>query len=151
MSESSRQQCAIPAFESLLPEPHNSILMTLLFICAQWHALAKLMLHNDFTLACLEYMTTRLGAQMRRFDQETCAVAPTKELLKEADARARREGKGKGRSSQKTSDSRYIHYQVTFPRRLRFHNPQKGDDRFVLHRDCKVPRILCYTFHLFNP
>ena len=43
-------QCAIPAFESLLPEPHNAALLKVLYSFAQWHALAKLRLHNDFTL-----------------------------------------------------------------------------------------------------
>jgi hypothetical protein len=90
-------QCAIPAFESLLSEPYNTTLMVLLYICAHWHALAKLRLHNDFTLDCLEYATARLGAQMRRFDQEVAKV-PTKELKKEADARARREGKGNSKN-----------------------------------------------------
>ncbi|RXW21632.1 hypothetical protein EST38_g4229 [Candolleomyces aberdarensis] len=76
-------QCAIPAFEGLLPEPHGTALMKLLFVFAQWHALAKLRLHNDHTLDLLDYTTTQLVA--------------TKELAKEAEARARREAKGKGK------------------------------------------------------
>ncbi|RXW25756.1 hypothetical protein EST38_g6 [Candolleomyces aberdarensis] len=92
-------QCSIPAFESLLPEPHNGIVMKLLFIFAQWHALAKLRLHNDFSLQLLEYWTTLLGSQVRLFDQKTCSTIATKELAKEAEARARRESKNnKGKS-----------------------------------------------------
>ncbi|KAJ3529705.1 hypothetical protein NMY22_g8891 [Coprinellus aureogranulatus] len=100
-------QCAFPAFESLLPEPHNTNLLRLLYICAQWHALAKLRLHNDFTVDLLEYTTTLLGSQMRRFYKETCREVHTEELEKEAEARERREGKGKGKgkasSSRKTA------------------------------------------------
>lgn len=96
-------QCAIPAFEALLPEPHNSILMELLYICAQWHALAKLRLHNDFTIAFLDYATKILGSHMRHFSQEVCSRIPTKELSKEAEARARKEGTvaGKGKATKK--------------------------------------------------
>ncbi|TEB19263.1 hypothetical protein FA13DRAFT_1719017 [Coprinellus micaceus] len=68
----------------------DSRLMELLFVCAQWHALAKLRLHNDFTLALLDYTTTHLGAKMRIFDRDTCTKVPTKELQKEAEARARK-------------------------------------------------------------
>lgn len=77
--------------------------MTLLYICAQWHALAKLRLHNDFTLDLLEYTTIRLGAHMRTFDRDTCSAISTKELQKEAEARARKEGNGKpkGTTSRK--------------------------------------------------
>ncbi|KAJ2914408.1 hypothetical protein MD484_g6007, partial [Candolleomyces efflorescens] len=100
-------QCSIPAFDSLLPEPHNENLMTLLYICAQWHALAKLRLHSSLTLDFLDYTTTYLGAQMRRFERDTCSKVPTKELPKEAEARARRESRkaqhGKGKASESTS------------------------------------------------
>ncbi|TEB28672.1 hypothetical protein FA13DRAFT_1755801 [Coprinellus micaceus] len=88
-------QCAIPVFESLLPEPHNQIVMRLLYISAQWHSLAKLRMHHDMSLQLLDYMTTWLGAQMRLFNHDTCSKVSTKELQREADARARREGKGK--------------------------------------------------------
>ncbi|OBZ68473.1 hypothetical protein A0H81_11674 [Grifola frondosa] len=42
-----QMQCSIPAFEGLLPEPHNKVLMDLLFVFAQWHGLAKLRMHTD--------------------------------------------------------------------------------------------------------
>lgn len=83
----------------LLPEPHNTILKKLLFICAQWHVLAKLWLHHQLTVDFLEYTTVQLGAQMRRFDRDTCAMTTTRELQREADARARREGRGKGKGT----------------------------------------------------
>ncbi|TEB36972.1 hypothetical protein FA13DRAFT_1787257 [Coprinellus micaceus] len=96
-------QCAIPAFEGILPEPHNTELVRLLYICAQWHALAKLRVHHDLTLNLLDYTTVRLGAHMRRFSRDTCETTVTRELPREAEARARREGsrKGKGTASRK--------------------------------------------------
>jgi hypothetical protein len=77
--------------------------MRLLFICAQWHALAKLRLHHDLTLDLLDYTTVRLGAHMRRFSRDTCETTNTRELQKEAEARARREGSknGKGTATRK--------------------------------------------------
>ncbi|KAJ2929444.1 hypothetical protein H1R20_g7651, partial [Candolleomyces eurysporus] len=89
-------QCAIPAFESLLPELHNTTLLRVLYSFAQWHALTKLRLHNDFTLKLLEYSTTLLGAQVRSFDRDTCSKVVTRELPKEAEARARRSAKNGG-------------------------------------------------------
>ncbi|KAJ3533279.1 hypothetical protein NMY22_g7397 [Coprinellus aureogranulatus] len=91
-------QCAIPAFEGLLPENINSAVMKLLFVCAQWHALAKLRMHHDLTLDLLDYWTILLGAEFRKF-HELCSSIPTKELKKEADARARREGKSNGKAA----------------------------------------------------
>ncbi|TFK25468.1 hypothetical protein FA15DRAFT_655145 [Coprinopsis marcescibilis] len=44
-----RWQCAIAVFESLVPAPHNDIIIKLLFLCCQWHALAKLHMHTDYT------------------------------------------------------------------------------------------------------
>ena len=100
LTSTSPSQCSMPAFESLMPEPHNSRLMKLLFIFAQWHALAKLRLHNDHTLSLLDYTTTQLGAHTRKFDRDTCSKIPTKELAKEAEARAWREAKGKGKGGR---------------------------------------------------
>lgn len=81
-------------FDSLLPEPHNATVMQLLYLCAQWHALAKLRLHNDYTLGLLDHTTTLLGAAIRRFDLQTCSAFATKELAKEAEARSRRAREG---------------------------------------------------------
>ncbi|TEB15351.1 hypothetical protein FA13DRAFT_1721217 [Coprinellus micaceus] len=91
-------QCAIPTFEGLLLEEHNARLMELLFVCAQWHALAKLRQHNDHTLGLLDYTTVQLGAKMRIFCRDTCSKISTKETQKEADARAKKAGKnGQGK------------------------------------------------------
>ncbi|KAG6838659.1 hypothetical protein C0991_009889 [Blastosporella zonata] len=47
-------QCSIPAFEGLLPEPHNKILLDLYFELATWHGLAKLKMHTETTLEDLD-------------------------------------------------------------------------------------------------
>lgn len=107
-------QCAIPAFESLLPEPHNSILMKLLYICAQWHALAKLRIHHDMTLQLLDYTTTWLGAQMRLFNHRTCSRTSTKELQREADSRAKREGKGKSKGKTARKPAKFSIFTIKF-------------------------------------
>jgi hypothetical protein len=69
--------------------------MTLLFCLAEWHAFAKLRLHIDPTLACMETVTTILGFEMRRFYKVTCAAYSTVKLPKEADARGRRQSQKK--------------------------------------------------------
>lgn len=83
-------QCAIPAFEHLLPAPHNEIILDLLFEFAYWHALAKLRLHTDTTLSFLETSTKRLGRYARRFAATTCKAFRTVELPHEETARRRR-------------------------------------------------------------
>ncbi|RDB21901.1 hypothetical protein Hypma_011139 [Hypsizygus marmoreus] len=102
-------QCAIPVFDSLLPEPHNSRLMDLLFTFALWHGLAKLRLHTDATLDLMDQTTTSLGAKMREFQEKTCAQYPTRELRREANARARRTlaaaGKKKGKKMANATSS----------------------------------------------
>ncbi|ETW76906.1 hypothetical protein HETIRDRAFT_242215, partial [Heterobasidion irregulare TC 32-1] len=80
-------QCAIPCFEGLLEEPHNRIVMDLLFELVTWHALAKLHLHTDTTLRIFEQVTTSLGALIRKFVLITCVHFDTKELPSEEAAR----------------------------------------------------------------
>jgi hypothetical protein len=89
-------QCAIPVFERLLPEPHNSHVMKLLFRMAEWHGLAKLRMHTDGTLTRLEKVTTDLGRLMRHFRDKTCAKFKTTELAREVKARNRRNAREKG-------------------------------------------------------
>ncbi|KAF7974699.1 hypothetical protein HWV62_11479 [Athelia sp. TMB] len=96
-------QCAIPAFDGLLPEPHNKIVLSLLFRLGEWHALAKLRMHTDSTLDRLDTATTVLGQELRRFSRITCAAYQTKELPKEVAARVRREARTKVKSSSSSS------------------------------------------------
>jgi hypothetical protein len=80
-------QCAIPVFDGLLPEPHNTAVLQLLFVAAHWHVLAKLRLHNDYTLDILELVTGSFGELLCGFSNETCPAFPTRELQKEYNAR----------------------------------------------------------------
>ncbi|KAG6906368.1 hypothetical protein DXG01_014299, partial [Tephrocybe rancida] len=104
-------QCAIPAFEGLLSEPHNTRLTELLFVCATWHGLAKLRVHTDDTLALLDEATLDLGHYLREFVTKTCSEFNTRELPREAEARSRQavsaqKGKLKKTASQTLPISR---------------------------------------------
>ena len=83
-------QCSIPVFDGLLPEPHNQIVLKLLFLLAFWHGLAKLRMHTDRSLTLMDNVTTHLGKQMRLFTSQTCAAFSTRELRKEVIARINR-------------------------------------------------------------
>ncbi|KAF8834372.1 hypothetical protein BDN67DRAFT_992676 [Paxillus ammoniavirescens] len=82
-------QCALPVFENLLPEPHNSHVQCLLFYLCHWHALAKLRMHMDYTLDIMEHSTVHLAKQIHKFSAETCPVFATKELRRKAESRTR--------------------------------------------------------------
>jgi hypothetical protein len=98
-------QCAIPAFEGLLPEPYNTDLMTLLYRLAEWHALAKLRMHTDSTLNLMDSVTTKLGQQLRKFRDTTCNNFATVELPKEVAAQKRRQTKAQGKKHAGSSSS----------------------------------------------
>lgn len=84
-------KCAIPVFEGLLPEPHNTTVLNLLFIIAHWHSLAKLRMHTDVTIQRLDDLTSDLGYHLRRFESETCSAYHTYELKREMEARQRKQ------------------------------------------------------------
>jgi hypothetical protein len=86
----------MPAFEGLLPEPHNAKILQLLFTFCHWHALAKMRLHTDATLGLLDSETAELGKLLRDFESTTCSVYKTRELKKEMNARKRRDCVKKG-------------------------------------------------------
>ena len=79
-------------------EPYNTIVLTLLYRTAEWHAFAKLRLHTESTLQHLESLTTELGKLMREFRDITQSDFETVELPKENGARSRR-GKGKEKAT----------------------------------------------------
>ena len=83
-------KCSIPVFENLLAEPHNTILLDLLFILCTWHATAKLRLHTSTTMRYLREATRSLGFILRKFAKKTCSAFDTRELPKEVNARTRR-------------------------------------------------------------
>ena len=80
-------------FDGLLPEPHNTRSLNLLFIFAYWHRFAKLWVHTDTTLDILDSLTQLLGRHLRDFKKYTCSAYETRELLREANARYRRQSK----------------------------------------------------------
>ena len=97
-------------FDSLLPEPHNTRVLKLLFDLAHWHGLAKLQMHTDSTLELLNYATIALGSRMREFQEKTCMAFATRELERERAARMQRHEKnganaktdnGKGSSARR--------------------------------------------------
>jgi hypothetical protein len=92
-------QCSIAAFDGLLPEPHNTIVMTLLFRLAQWHALAKLRVHTESSLAHLKTVTTEVGRQLRKFRDTTCSAFGGAEPEANAASHGRR-----SRHSKKNTD-----------------------------------------------
>ncbi|KAJ7156268.1 hypothetical protein C8R46DRAFT_1004688 [Mycena filopes] len=95
-------QCCIPVFEGLLPEPHNSIVLSLLFTFATWHAYAKLRLHSSRTVKSFRNVTTELGGQAQKFQAETCDAYVTYELPQEENRRAQRQAQQKSRAAKKS-------------------------------------------------
>ncbi|KAF6741116.1 hypothetical protein DFP72DRAFT_834947 [Ephemerocybe angulata] len=83
-------QCAFPAFDGLLPAPHNKIVLDLLFELATWHGLAKLRSHQPESIAELATSTKRLGTALRRFVSVTCEAFDTRQLEKEVARSGRR-------------------------------------------------------------
>jgi len=73
-------QCAIPVFDSLLPEPHNTRVLKLLFDLAHWHALAKLHMHTDTTVDILSNVAKSLSNSLHEFEEKTCSLFETWEL-----------------------------------------------------------------------
>lgn len=86
-------QCAIPVFDGLLPEPHNTTILSLLYTCGEWHGLAKLRMHTDSTLTLMDNETSHLGTKLRAFANFTCEAFDTTELKREIAARNRRQNK----------------------------------------------------------
>jgi hypothetical protein len=93
-------QCAIPVFDGLLPEPHNSIVLDLLFCLATWHAYAKLRLHTSTTIKYLKVATTELGQILRHFSRTTCETYVTHDLPHEEAARGRRKAAKAAKAAQ---------------------------------------------------
>jgi hypothetical protein len=93
-------------FDGLLPEPHNASVLRLLFLCAQWHGLAKLHMHTDHTRDLLDKTTKELGTSFRAFADDTCKAFSTRELKHEAEARQRRQLKVNSESVTTTAARR---------------------------------------------
>lgn len=92
-------------FEGLLPEPHNSDVMNLLFTCVHWHGMAKLRMHTDDTLKILDEITAQIGSDIRAFASKTCSAFETRELHREKEKRDRRRKKKHTAASMDTDTS----------------------------------------------
>ncbi|KAH9884316.1 hypothetical protein C8Q73DRAFT_661143 [Cubamyces lactineus] len=107
-------QCAIPCFEGLLPIAQDRVVHTMLFRLATWHALAKLRLHSDSTLAIFETITQQLGQAMRAFASHVCPQYDTQELDREYTARQRRKAKLHRKTSTRKRLNDSEHAKKTF-------------------------------------
>ena len=92
----------IPCLEGLLPEPHNTMVLDLIFVLATWHALAKLGVHTNTSLHLLDITTTALGAGLRYFVGVTCPEFNTVETSAEYSKRSRHQTAS---TSQRVSES----------------------------------------------
>jgi hypothetical protein len=89
----------MPVFEGLFPDDHDTIIQTLLYRFAQWHALAKLRLHSETTLTFLDETFKKLSRQLRKFRDFTCVAFTTVELPKEKSARERKDARERSDAS----------------------------------------------------
>ncbi|KAJ3512195.1 hypothetical protein NMY22_g15405 [Coprinellus aureogranulatus] len=96
-------QCAIPAFEGLLPDEHGDRVQHLLYTLATWHGFAKLRMHTDQSLDALDSWTTILGEDARAFTTMTCDSFETRKLKKEYEARVRGVARKKSSKAPKRS------------------------------------------------
>ncbi|KAJ7119213.1 hypothetical protein C8R43DRAFT_826885, partial [Mycena crocata] len=99
-------QCCIPVLEGLFPEPHNTTILTLIYVFATWHAYAKLRMHSSPTVQSFRVVTTELGAKARHFLRTTCSIYVAHELPHEEARRARREAKKKANSTGNTTTAK---------------------------------------------
>jgi hypothetical protein len=83
----------LPAFNGLLSAPHNKIVLDLIYNYAWWHALGKLRLHTDSTVAALQAANTDYGRSICVFVNKTCKVFQTGKLPRKVAARQRCEAK----------------------------------------------------------
>jgi len=97
-------QCTIPVFEGLLPEPHNTRVLKLLFDLAHWHGLAKLRMHMEATLELLSQATIALGNGMREFQAKMCSAFATHKLEREWAARIWHQEKNMAAAGPANSD-----------------------------------------------
>jgi hypothetical protein len=104
----------IPAVEGLLCELYNSHLLTLLYRLAEWHALAKLQMHTEYTLAYLDKATITIGQHLHFFCEWTRTAHTCKELPCEVNARFCRsqQKKGKAAAAVPTSLSQKAKYNA---------------------------------------
>ena len=82
-------QCAMPVFDGLFLEPHNTSVLKLLFMLCHWHGLAKLRIHTNETLEILDAVTVSLGRELHTFSVHTYLTFLTHESKYETERRLR--------------------------------------------------------------
>jgi hypothetical protein len=113
--------------EHLLPEPHNTLILDLLFTLCTWHASAKLRLHTTTTLSYLKEATRSLGFILRKWTK-ACSAFDTQELPREVNARTRRKaatsagksGEGKEKATGKFTKGKGKQKDSTSPHQKLF-------------------------------
>ena len=101
--------------------------MAMIFDACTWHALAKLRVHTETTLADLEAAAQAFTASVRRWKTKTCDLIVTHELEKESAARDRREGKKKGTKIKSFNWNTYKAHRITdYPRAIRLFGTSEG-------------------------
>jgi hypothetical protein len=68
--------------------------MHLLYRLAEWHALAKLRMHTESTLAHMDSVTKKLAHEIRKFHDQTCPAFATDELPRDEAARSGKQQNG---------------------------------------------------------
>ena len=92
--------------DGILPEPHNTSILDLVFVMGCWHAYAKLRVHTEDTLTSFEQLTADLGVLLRHFAEVTCKGFNTAELPRESRARIRRAADTAGSGGTSTGGAR---------------------------------------------
>ncbi|KAG2053095.1 hypothetical protein BDR06DRAFT_997279 [Suillus hirtellus] len=87
-------QCAIPVFDALLPELHNTNVLALIGTCAHWHTLTKLRMHTDETLDLLNTATVMLGKQLHHFQKHPYSYSTEPGELEHRTSKARQSPHG---------------------------------------------------------
>jgi hypothetical protein len=89
----------IPAFDGLLKDTHNAMVLTLLYHLAEWHALAKLRMHTENTLTYLEESTTRIGKELHNFQDQSLQSFKCQELPKETAAQQQQQERAQAKKA----------------------------------------------------
>jgi hypothetical protein len=119
----------------------------LLFIMAHWHAMAKLRMHNDVTLAVLDATTVTLGQKLRAFRDVTCSAFATKELRREYNARIRRDAKRAASSTHSNQATRGPDMTETQPQAMEQPTALADHPRQTLGRRSKALNLNTFKGH----
>ncbi|KAI0708940.1 hypothetical protein C8T65DRAFT_740004 [Cerioporus squamosus] len=104
-------KCIAPCFDGLpgISDADNDAILTLLFVLAYWHALAKMRLHSDTSVGLLDDTTAILGYELRFFANVTCLHFRTRETQREYEARKRGEARRQHANLQGSAGSAPVH------------------------------------------